>query len=57
VDAETRWAILLYCALPGSYLAAELGKTKEESTVAASVCSVLTVVCLVIFCVMAIVVA
>lgn len=57
VDAETRWAILLYCALPGSYLAAGLGKTKEESTVAASVCSVLTVVCLVIFCVMAIVVA
>ena len=54
VDAGTRWAILLYCALPGSYLAASLGKTKEDSTMAASVCSVLTVVCLMVFCVMAI---
>ncbi|MBR5127054.1 MAG: AEC family transporter [Roseburia sp.] len=57
VDVETRWAILLYCALPGSYLTASLGKTKEESAVAASVCSILTVVTLVIFCVVAAVVA
>ena len=57
VDAETRWSILLYCALPGSYLTAGLGKTKEESAVAASVCSILTVICLVIFCITAIVVA
>lgn len=57
VNAETRWSILLYCALPGSYLTAGLGKTKEDSEVAASVCSILTVVCLVIFCVMAIIVA
>ena len=57
VDAETRWSILLYCALPGSYLAAGLGRTKEDRGVAASVCSILTVVCLVIFCLMAIVVA
>ncbi len=57
VDVETRWAILLYCALPGSYLTAGLGKTKEENTVAASVCSILTVVCLIIFCMMAIIVA
>lgn len=57
VDAETRWSILLYCALPGSYLTAGLGKTKEESTVAASVCSILTVICLIIFCMMAIIVA
>lgn len=57
VDAETRWSILLYCALPGSYLTAGLGKTKEESAVAASVCSILTVICLFIFCIMAIVVA
>ena len=56
VDAETRWAILLYCALPGSYLTAGLGKTKEENTVAASVCSILTVVCLIIFCMMAMIV-
>lgn len=57
VDAQTRWSILLYCALPGSYLTAGLGKTKEESALAASVCSILTVVCLVIFCIMAVIVA
>jgi hypothetical protein len=56
VDAETRWSILLYCALPGSYLSAGLGKTKEESTLAASVCSLLTVVCLVVFGIMAVIV-
>lgn len=55
VDIETRWAILLYCALPGSYLAAGLGKTKEESAIAASVCSILTVVCLSIFCIIAVI--
>lgn len=57
VEAETRWAMLLYCALPGSYLTAGLGKTKEESAVAASVCSILTVVCLIIFCMIAMIVA
>ena len=57
VDAATRWAVLLYCALPGSYLAAGLGKTKEESTLAASVCSILTVICLIIFSVIAVLVA
>ena len=53
VESETRWAILLYCALPGSYLATGLAKTQEESTIAANVCSILTVVCLSIFCVIA----
>lgn len=57
VDVQTRWAILLYCALPGSYLAAGLGKTKEESTVAAGVCSILTIVCLLIFCAIAVLVS
>ena len=57
VEAETRWAILLYCALPGSYLAAGLAKTKEESSLAASVCSILTVICLLIFSIIAIIVA
>lgn len=55
VDPETRWSILLYCALPGSYLTAGLGKTKEDRAMAAGVCSVLTVLCLVIFCMMAVV--
>ena len=57
VDAGTKWAILLYCALPGSYLRVSLGKTKEESTVTANACSVLTGVCLLVFCVMAAIVA
>jgi hypothetical protein len=38
-------------------LAAGLGKTREDSAMAAGVCSVLTLVCLVIFCIMATVVA
>ncbi len=57
VDIQTRWAVLLYCALPGSYLTASLGKTSEDSAVAASVCSVLTLMCLAIFCVMTVIVA
>ena len=57
VVVETRWAVLLYCALPSSYLAAGLGRTKEESGIAASVCSILTVVCLAVFCLMAVIVA
>lgn len=57
VDALTRWAIFLYCMLPGSYLAPSLGRSKEDFTMASGVCSILTVVSLVIFCVMASVVA
>ena len=52
-DAGTRWAVLLYCALPGSYLATGLGRTSEERAMAAGVCSILTVVCLAVFCVIA----
>lgn len=50
VDDLTRWVLLLYCALPASYLAPSLGKTEEEFTVSSGVCSVLTVSCLAIFC-------
>lgn len=57
VDPLTRWALLLYCALPTSFLAPGLGRRAEEFTVASGVCSVLTVVCLVVFCAMAVVVA
>lgn len=53
VEAETRWALLIYCTLPGSYLAAGMGKTKEENEIASSVSSVLTVITLAIFCVIA----
>lgn len=53
VDSLTRWAIVLYCALPASYLAPGLGRSEKDFTVASGVCSVLTVACLAIFCVMA----
>lgn len=57
IDPLTRWATLLYCTLPASYLAPTLGRTEEDKTVASGVCSILTVVSLAIFCVMAVVVA
>ncbi len=57
VDPKTRWALLLYSTLPASYLASSLGRTEEEATMASGVCSVLTVVSLVVFCVMAAVAA
>lgn len=57
IDALTRWVILLYCFLPASYLSPGLGRSEEDYTVASGVCSVLTVTSLVVFCMMAIVVA
>ena len=57
VEAQTRWAILLYTTLPGSYIAASLGRTQEEKEMASGVCSLLTVVSLVVFCVIAVCVA
>ena len=57
VDNLTRLAIFLYCMLPGSYLAPSLGRSEEDYTVASGVCSILTVVSLAIFCVMAAMVA
>lgn len=53
VDANTRWTVLLYCTLPGSYLAPSLGRSQEDFTVASGVCSVLTAVSLLVFCVIA----
>lgn len=53
VAPETRWSILLYSLLPASYLAPSLGKTEEDFSVASGVCSVLTVVTLLVFCIMA----
>ena len=53
VTPETRWAVLLYSLLPASYLAPSLGRTEEDHSVSSSVCSVLTIVTLVVFCIMA----
>ena len=57
MDALTRWAILLYCFLPASYLAPALGCSKEDREMASGVCSILTVTSLMVFCIMAAVVA
>ena len=56
VDILTRLAIFLYCMLPGSYLTPGLGRTEEDYHIFSCVCSVLTLVCLAIVCVMAAVV-
>lgn len=57
VDLVTRLVLALYCILPGSYLTPGLGRREEDYTVASGVCSVLTVVTLMCFCVLAAVVA
>ena len=49
VDLATRWVMLLYFTLPGSYLTPALGKTKKEQEVISSVCSLLTLFCLLVF--------
>jgi len=57
VDSLTRITMLMYCTLPTSYLSPGLGRSQEDYTVASGVCSVLTAVSLLIFCVLAAVVA
>ena len=57
VDSLTRWATLLYCVLPASYLAPGLGRNTRDYTMASGVCSILTAACLLVFCVIAAVVA
>lgn len=53
VDALTRWVVLLYCTLPASYLAPSLSRNEKESVLTSGVCSLLTVVTLISFCVIA----
>ena len=53
ITALTRWAMLLYCLLPASYIAPSLGKTEQERTVASGISSLLTVVTLAVFCAIA----
>ena len=49
VDPATRWVMLLYFTLPGSYLTPALGKTKKEQEIISSACSLLTLFCLLVF--------
>ena len=57
VDPLTRWSVLLYTTLPASYLAPSLGRSEEDYALASGACSILTVVSLAVFCVMAIIIA
>lgn len=57
VDSMTRWVLLLYCALPPSYIAPGLGKNADDNAKASGVCSILTALCLGVFCLIAILTA
>lgn len=54
VQPITRWAVLLFCFLPPSYLSVNLGRTQRDNAFAASVCSISTFATLVVFCIIAI---
>lgn len=57
VDALTRWAVLLYMFLPTSFMVPSLGRKEQDFTITSGVCSVLTVICLIVFCIMAVLVS
>ena len=53
VNPITRWAVLLYSTLPCTYIGPSLGRTQQERMLASSMSSVLTVVSMLTFCVIA----
>ena len=53
VDAMTRWTVLLYCMLPASFLAPSLGRNARENAISSGVCSLLTVITMISFCIIA----
>ena len=53
VTSLTRWAVLLFSFLPSSYLAPSLGRTSTDNTVASGMCSLLTIPCVIVFCIIA----
>ena len=57
VDPRTRWAMLLYFTLPGSYLSPALGKTEKDQQVLSSVCSLLTLFTILVFTVITVMTA
>ncbi len=46
--AETRWAVLLFCALPPTFMAPSISR-EEDRAVAAGVCSICTVMTMAVF--------
>lgn len=57
VDALTRWAVLLYTFLPTSFMVPSLGRCEKDFTITSGVCSVLTVITLIVFCIMAVIIS
>lgn len=57
IEPITRWSVLMYTTLPASYLAPNLGRTEDDRTMASGVCSILTVISLIVFCGIAIAVS
>lgn len=53
VDPMTRWVMLLYFTLPGSYLSPALGKSKKDQVVISSACSLLTLFSILVFTIIA----
>ena len=57
VNMLTRWAVLLYTFLPTSFLVPSLGRTEKDFTITSGVSSVMTVICLAVFCVITVIVS
>lgn len=57
VDPLTRWAVLLYTFLPCSFLVPGLGRTERDFVITSGISSVMTVICLAVFCVIAVIVS
>lgn len=56
VNPLTRWAVLLFTMLPPTYIATTVGHSEEDYAMASGVCSILTLVSLLVFCIIAIIV-
>lgn len=57
VDALTRWTALLYIFLPASFLTPSFGREARDCIIASGVCSVMTILTLLVFCGMATIVS
>lgn len=57
VDELTRWAMVMYMILPSSFMVPSLGRTEKDANITSGVCSVLTAITLVAFCIIAIIVS
>lgn len=57
VDAMTRWAVLMFTTLPPSFTVPSFGREESDFAVTSGVCSILTAVYLLIFCVAAAIVS